>query len=211
MEEKIKIITPGNCDYFRKVVVPAALGPDTGENAPKNGAYRNVILEYAANGNAYIYSSDGIPTKINDYLPDESVTTDKIVNGAVTTAKIASGAVTSSKIDFATFPDTTLALSDVSPLSGIVDYSSSYKFSCHKTKAGVVQLYLYIKNTSGSAIASYTNLLQLPEGYRPVARVHSLVNPSGGTIEILTNGYLQYSTSLSDGNGILATFCFLTS
>ena len=66
MEEKIKIITPGNCDYFRKVVVPAALGPDTGENAPKNGAYRNVILEYEANGALYIYSSDGIPAKVNN-------------------------------------------------------------------------------------------------------------------------------------------------
>lgn len=66
MEERKKIITPGNCDYFRKVVVPAALGPDTGENAPKNGAYRNVILEYEANGALYIYSSDGIPAKVNN-------------------------------------------------------------------------------------------------------------------------------------------------
>lgn len=66
MEERKKIITPGNCDYFRKVVVPAVLGPDTGENAPKNGAYRNVILEYEANGALYIYSSDGIPAKVNN-------------------------------------------------------------------------------------------------------------------------------------------------
>ena len=98
MEERKKIITPGNCDYFRKVVVPASLGDDTGDYAPKNGAYRNAIVEYEANGNAYIYSSDGIPTKINDYLPDEFVTTDKIVDGAITSRKIANGTITSTNI-----------------------------------------------------------------------------------------------------------------
>lgn len=64
MEERKKIITPGTCDYFRKVLIPASLGDDTGEAAPKNGAYRNAIVAYAANGAVYIYSSDGIYTKI---------------------------------------------------------------------------------------------------------------------------------------------------
>ena len=65
MKETVRIITPGNCDYFRKVVIPAALGDDTGEAAPKNGAYRNALVEYEENGALYIYSSDGIYTKIS--------------------------------------------------------------------------------------------------------------------------------------------------
>lgn len=64
MEERVKIITPGTCDYFRKVLIPASLGDDTGEAAPKNGNYRNAIVAYAANGAVYIYSSDGIYTKM---------------------------------------------------------------------------------------------------------------------------------------------------
>ena len=64
MKETVRIITPGNCDYFRKVVIPAALGDDTGEAAPKNGAYRNALVEYAINGAVYIYSSDGLYTKM---------------------------------------------------------------------------------------------------------------------------------------------------
>ena len=65
MEERVKIITPGTCDYFRKITIPSSLGDDTGEYAPQNGAYRNALVEYAANGAIYIYSSDGIYTKIN--------------------------------------------------------------------------------------------------------------------------------------------------
>lgn len=66
MEERVKIITPGTCDYFRKVLIPAALGDDTGKAAPKNGDYRNAIVEYAMNHAVYLYSSDGIPTKLKE-------------------------------------------------------------------------------------------------------------------------------------------------
>lgn len=67
MEERVKIITPGTCDYFRKVLIPSSLGDDTGDYAPKNGDYKNAIVEYAKNHHVYIYSSDGIPTNINVY------------------------------------------------------------------------------------------------------------------------------------------------
>ncbi len=66
MEERKKIITPGNCDYFRKVLIPASLGDDTGDYAPKNGAYRNAVVEYDSNHAVYLYSSDGIPTKLKE-------------------------------------------------------------------------------------------------------------------------------------------------
>lgn len=39
-------------------------------NAPKNGDYRNALVEYEASNAMYIYSSDGIPTKLGQ-SPDE--------------------------------------------------------------------------------------------------------------------------------------------
>lgn len=59
---------------FRGVTIPADQGDDVA-NPPLNGAYRNVVLKYAANGHTYIYSSDGIPIMLVgsvtfDSLPD---------------------------------------------------------------------------------------------------------------------------------------------
>lgn len=54
---------------FRKVVIPASIDDDS-KNPPKNGAYHNVIVVYEATGNAYIYSSDGIPTRVSADLGD---------------------------------------------------------------------------------------------------------------------------------------------
>ena len=48
---------------FRKVVIPASVDDDS-KNPPKNGAYHNAIVVYEATKNAYIYSSDGIPTMV---------------------------------------------------------------------------------------------------------------------------------------------------
>lgn len=50
---------------FRKVVIPAVAGDDvTGTVKPENGIYANALVEYEANGALYIYSSDGIYTKL---------------------------------------------------------------------------------------------------------------------------------------------------
>ena len=54
---------------FRKVVIPASVDDDS-KNPPKNGAYHNAIVYYEATENAYIYSSDGIPTKVSADLSD---------------------------------------------------------------------------------------------------------------------------------------------
>ena len=48
---------------FRRVIIPSALGDDK-ENPPENGAYCNALVIYEANNAMYLYSSDGIPTKI---------------------------------------------------------------------------------------------------------------------------------------------------
>ena len=50
---------------FRKVQIPASMGDDIdGEYAPINGLYKNALVEYEANGALYIFSSDGIFTKL---------------------------------------------------------------------------------------------------------------------------------------------------
>lgn len=63
----VENINPEEIVMFRKVVVPASMGDDT-TNPPKVGKYCNVLLYYEANEQAYLYSSDGIPTKLTGDL-----------------------------------------------------------------------------------------------------------------------------------------------
>ena len=63
---------------FRKVVIPASVDDDR-KNPPKNGAYCNAIVYYEASENSYIYSSDGIPTRVSADLGD----VDKMIAKAV--------------------------------------------------------------------------------------------------------------------------------
>lgn len=59
----LEIKNPSQLVEFRKIVVPASLGDDTAV-PPVIGKYCNAILYYEANDQVYLYSSDGIPTKI---------------------------------------------------------------------------------------------------------------------------------------------------
>ena len=59
----IEIDNPENLVLFHKVVIPASLGDET-TNPPYPGKYCNVLMVYEANGHAYLYSSDGIPTAL---------------------------------------------------------------------------------------------------------------------------------------------------
>lgn len=55
------------CDQptlFRKVEIPASVGDET-TNPPEPGLYRNVLLWYEATDATYLYSSDGMPTRID--------------------------------------------------------------------------------------------------------------------------------------------------
>lgn len=57
---------------FRKVVIPAIAGDDeTGTVLPENGLFQNALVEYQANGAMYIYSSDGIYTRIGSNSKSE--------------------------------------------------------------------------------------------------------------------------------------------
>lgn len=49
---------------FRKVTIPASAGDET-TNPPKPGAFCNALVYYEATGATFLYSSDGIPTRID--------------------------------------------------------------------------------------------------------------------------------------------------
>lgn len=59
----IEINNPPEIVLFHKVVIPVSLGDET-QTPPSIGKYCNVLLVYEANGHAYLYSSDGIPTQL---------------------------------------------------------------------------------------------------------------------------------------------------
>lgn len=65
-DTKSTVFIEGNTEIvmFRKVVIPASMGDET-DVPVEVGKYRNVILEYEANKNVYIYSSDGIPARLS--------------------------------------------------------------------------------------------------------------------------------------------------
>lgn len=59
----IEIKNPPEVVIFHRVDVPASMGDET-DYPPEAGLYKNVLLVYEINNNAYLYSSDGIPTKV---------------------------------------------------------------------------------------------------------------------------------------------------
>lgn len=74
-------ITNKDCTLFHGVTVPAIMGGED-ENPPKNGLYKNVLLYYEATGNAYFYTSDGIPYKLTYATTDYNALTNKpTING----------------------------------------------------------------------------------------------------------------------------------
>lgn len=65
----IEIDNPESLVLLRKVVIPASMGDDT-TNPPVVGKYKNVVMVYEATDNIYLYSSDGIPTKLTANLDE---------------------------------------------------------------------------------------------------------------------------------------------
>lgn len=49
---------------FHKVVIPTNFGDET-ETPVLMGKYKNALVYYEANGHAYLYSSDGVPTRLD--------------------------------------------------------------------------------------------------------------------------------------------------
>ena len=65
----INIENPEVLTLFHKVVIPASMG-DEESVPPAIGKYCNTLLYYEASGNAYLYSSDGIPTLLTNEGPE---------------------------------------------------------------------------------------------------------------------------------------------
>lgn len=65
--EVVEIINEECPVLFHKTTISVDRGDDSPESpvAPENGRYKNTLVEYEANGHAYLYSSDGIFTRIN--------------------------------------------------------------------------------------------------------------------------------------------------
>lgn len=81
MSPAVLQINNKDCTLFHSVTIPAIMGDET-ENPPANGLYKNVLLYYEASGNAYFYSSDGIPTKLTYATTDYNALTNKpTING----------------------------------------------------------------------------------------------------------------------------------
>lgn len=69
LREVVKCVEP---TLFHKVERPASLGDDTA-TPPEDLDYKNVLLVYQANGHAYLYSSDGVPTFISYTKSDADI------------------------------------------------------------------------------------------------------------------------------------------
>lgn len=61
----LQINNPPEYITFHKVSVPAAMGDST-TNPPAVGKYKNVLLYYEADQTSWLYSTDGIPTKLTN-------------------------------------------------------------------------------------------------------------------------------------------------
>ena len=98
-DTKSTVFIEGNTEIimFRKVVIPASMGDET-DVPVEVGKYRNVILEYEANKNVYIYSSDGVPSRL-------SAEVEKDFNNLANRPKYA-GVVMSSDTDIPSVSDT---------------------------------------------------------------------------------------------------------
>lgn len=76
----VEIVNPDQLVLFRKVVVPSSMGgPD--EVVPAVGKYKNVLLYYEKTEDAYLYSSDGIPTLITGDLSEILARLDSLDEG----------------------------------------------------------------------------------------------------------------------------------
>ena len=80
----VEINNPETLVLFRKVVIPASMGDETAV-PPAVGKYYNVLLVYETNNNAYLYSSDGIPTKLtSDVAQEIEQRIDEVANNLTT-------------------------------------------------------------------------------------------------------------------------------
>ena len=118
------------CDSvpFVKTTIPAALGDDSADSpyAPENGAYKNALVEYEANGALYIYSSDGIFTKLGYNTQGGGDVTKNYVDDAIADALTESKGYTDNSISTSTTNMTTYVdNADAGTLQSAKNYADS--------------------------------------------------------------------------------------
>lgn len=139
------------CDdvLFRKVVIPSMFGDDR-KFPPMNGAYTNALVEYEANNALYLYSSDGIYTKLNIPSGVTSVndkTGDVILDIPSKTSQLDNDAGFITKnVDDLTYYSKTSSFGEVA-------FSNSYRDLDDKPRIGDGRLTI---NRNGSTIGYFT-------------------------------------------------------
>ena len=148
----LQINNPSECVLFHKVTVPAAMGTSA-ENPPKVGAYRNVLLCYEADGEVYLYTSDGIPIKITGTTSNYEILTNKPkINGVELVGDKSLG-------DIGVVDAITTALADYTKTDSLatVALSGDYNDLLNKPTLPVTHFYLVPAYTVGSPSLIYND------------------------------------------------------
>lgn len=162
----------GRCEplvFFRTQTIPADMGTsEEGQPyAPQNGAYKNMLVRYEADGVVVIYDSEKIWTRISDGNSVTSVN-DKTGDVVLTTSDLEndSGYITEDYLQdlisaavFGTTESTTIATSDWSTITGAGNYTYTTTITPTYTLTANTQVELLnnqpvLFSTYGFAIAS---------------------------------------------------------
>lgn len=70
------------CVLFSKVIIPASMG-DESTNPPAPGKYKNTLVYYEATHASFLYSSEGIPTRISSDPESIPIATETTPGGVI--------------------------------------------------------------------------------------------------------------------------------
>ena len=162
-----------DCCPFRKIVIPAVMGDDSegSDCAPENGAYRNALVEYAANGAMYIYASDGIFTKISMVSGSSGAATIRYVDAqdadVLAEAKAYTDAHSGGSAE-PTFIDLTVTGYEVLP-SGIINISATASKTLAEAKtlweSGALVVYRLVLSASPAPGSIYPGTYEIQPLY----------------------------------------------
>lgn len=119
MSPAVLQINNKDCTLFHLVKIPAIMGDET-QNPVSNGLYRNVLLFYEASGNAYFYTSDGIPTKLTYATTDYNALTNKPTINGVTIE----GNLSSDSLGLGVTVDNELSATSANPVQNATVYAA---------------------------------------------------------------------------------------
>jgi hypothetical protein len=153
---KVDCTQKNDCCPFRKIVIPAVMGDDSegSEVAPENGAYRNALVVYEANGAMYIYASDGIWTKMSAVADGHGAATIAYVDSQDAAVLADAKAYADSVIPEGEVSKTYVDNHDAATLSSSKDYTDSVAFL---TLGNEMTIAAPVAGTSVSASFSTTN------------------------------------------------------